>query len=85
MIDMARAMEQVRQGPRVGAEALYSDRIGSEDVWSGELLRCTMDVAALEAISTGGWTVETLDDRIAGICQQHVSVFDDWPDSGKAS
>jgi putative phosphoserine phosphatase/1-acylglycerol-3-phosphate O-acyltransferase len=45
----------------------------------------TVDVAVLEPIPTGDWTVEDLDARVAEVRQLFVDTLDNWPTSGEVS
>jgi putative phosphoserine phosphatase / 1-acylglycerol-3-phosphate O-acyltransferase len=45
----------------------------------------TVDVAVLEPIPAGHWTVEDLDARVAEVRQLFVDTLDNWPASGEVS
>ncbi|WP_199512565.1 HAD-IB family hydrolase [Nucisporomicrobium flavum] len=43
----------------------------------------TVDVAVLDPVDTAGWTVEELDERIAGVRQRFADTLADWPGAAR--
>jgi len=56
-------------------------RNAGDVMWKGSPLirRGTIDVAVLEPISTKGWKVSELDERIAGVRRRYLDTLASWP------
>jgi putative phosphoserine phosphatase / 1-acylglycerol-3-phosphate O-acyltransferase len=56
-------------------------RNAGDVMWKGSPLirKGTIDVAVLKPVSTEGWKVDELDERIADIRQRYLDTLERWP------